>query len=122
MSDVKYLRSYEKQLGYIPSKTYSQIANDILAFYKLHKSFDLADFISYASRTGHYDIVLRIISKYEREKINDGDFENYLSLLRKWIKDEQINALLEKQKSTVDPNEKNKITDMIIKLMKESDE
>jgi len=122
MNDIKYIKAYEKRLGYIPSKEYQQIANDILAFYKLHKMFNLADFISFEQRSIYYETVLGIINEYETKEVNNDDFDNYIKIISKWIKDEQISSLREKLSETTDINDKQKINDMIIKLKKESEE
>ena len=122
MSDVKYLRLYERQISYIPNEEYNQLANDILAYYKLNKSFELADFISFEARSPYYETLMRIINEHEAKKLAIAGFEECLAYIKDWIKKEQIKALKEKQKNTTDINEKQSISDMIIKLKKESEE
>lgn len=122
MSDIKYIRHYERQLGYIPDREYGQIANDILAFYKLNKDFNIADFISFEDRSPYYETVLRIVSDYEFAPPIYEEFEDYLMQIHKWIKEEQIEELRGKLKSETDINQKQVINDLIIKLKKESDE
>ena len=122
LTDIKYIREYEHVLGYIPDKEYGQIANDILAYYKLNKAFNLADFISFETRSLYYETVLRIISENENKEVIATDFPQYLEQIKKWIKEEQINELREKLKNETDINAKEAINDLIIKLKKESEE
>jgi DNA primase len=122
MNDIIYLRAYEKDLGYIPDRTYQQIANDILAYYKLHKDFIIADFISFETRSINYDEVVRILSEQEGSDFDKGDFLSFIEHIRKWTRNEQIDKLKEELKNTTDVNEKTRISDLIIKLKKDSDE
>lgn len=121
MKDIKYIRKYEKELGYIPDQEYDQIANDILAYYKINKDFNMADFITFETNNEFYQTVLRIINDHEKNEPQYEEFENYVLDIIKWIKEEQINALIIEQKNEADINRKQKITDLIIKLKKESD-
>ncbi|MDD2409241.1 MAG: DNA primase [Bacilli bacterium] len=121
MKDIKYIRKFEKDLGYIPAKEYGQIANDILAFYKINKTFNIADFITFESNNEYYETVLRIINNYEDNEPIYEEFDNYISFIYKWIKEEQINSLLKELKIEPDINRKQEINDLIIKLKRESE-
>ena len=121
MKDIKYIRKYEKDLGYIPDKLYGQIANDILAFYKINKGFNLADFITFETDNEYYETVLRIINDNEINEPIYEEFDDYINSIHKWIKDEQINSLKTELKLEPDINKKLEINDLITKLKRESE-
>ena len=121
MKDIKYLKIYDRNLGYIPDKKYNQIANDILACYKLNQEFNIADFISFEVKSTYYDIVLRIINQYEEMEPNYEEFDDYLEAIKKWIKEEQINKLKEEIDKETDINRQIELNDLLMKLKKESE-
>ncbi len=121
MKDIKYIRKYERDLGYIPDSEYCQIANDIMAFYKLNKNFNIADFITFEIKSKYYDTVLRIISDNEQVEPFYEEFDIYLEFIHKWIKENQINELIKELKTEPDVNRKEEINDLIIKLKRESE-
>ena len=119
MSDSKYIRLYEKRLGYIPDKTYRLIANDILAYYKLHNEFNIADFISYTENYPYSDLILKILSNGE---YNPEDFEMLIKYIRTWDNEVKIKELKEEMHKITDINEKERINDLIIKIKRGSEE
>ena len=119
MSDPKYIKLYEKRLGYIPDKTYRLIANDILAYYKLHNAFNVADFISYTESYPYSDLILKILSI---EDYSPDDFEMLIKYIKNWDNEEKIKELKEEIKKITDINEKEKINDLIIKIKRGSEE
>ncbi len=121
MKDKKYIKIYDRDLGYIPDKEYGQIANDILAYYKLNKDFNIADFISFEMKSIYYETVLRIINKYEEIEPNYEEFDDYIEATKKWIKEEQINKLKNEIDDEPDINRKQELNDLLIKLKKESE-
>lgn len=121
MKDIKYLKIYDRNLGYIPDKKYNQIANDVLACYKLNQEFNIADFISFEVKSTYYDIVLRIINQYEEMEPNYEEFDDYLEAIKKWIKEEQINKLKEEIDKETDINRQIELNDLLMKLKKESE-
>lgn len=121
MKDIKYIKKYDRDLGYMPSKDYYQIANDILAFYKLNNDFNIADFISYEVKSSYYETIIRIINDYETLEPCYDEFDDYLSLIKKWIKEEQINKLKIEIDNETDINKRLELNDLLIKLKKESE-
>ena len=121
MKDVKYIKNYDRNLGYIPDKEYGQIANDILAYYKLNKDFNIADFISFEVKSAYYETVLKIINQYEEIEPNYDEFDMYLDAIRKWIKEEQINKIKIEIDNEIDINRQQELNDLLIKLKKESE-
>lgn len=121
MKDIKYIKNFDRNLGYIPDKEYGQIANDIMAYYKLNNKFDIADFISFEIKSLYYESVLKIINKYEEKEPNYEEFDDYLEIIRKWIKEEQINKLKIEIDNEPDINKQEELNDLLIKLKKESE-
>ncbi|MDD2505021.1 MAG: DNA primase [Bacilli bacterium] len=121
MKDVKYIKNYDRNLGYIPNKEYGQIANDILAFYKINGDFNIADFITYATKNSSYETVLRIINHYDEKNLDYEEFDYYIDLIKKWIKEQQINKLKNEIDNEPDINKQQELNDLLIKLKKESE-
>ena len=116
MNDPKYIRRYQKELNYFPDKTYKNIANDILAFKEINGEFNLADFLTYIDSFSYKDRILEIINQnmdFEKLEI---DFDNFLSIIRSWINEKQIEKLKEELKSETDIKRKEELNDLIIKL------
>ena len=116
MNDPKYIRRYQKELNYFPDKTYKNIANDILAFKEINGEFNIADFLTYIDSFSYKDKVFEIINQnIDLEKL-EIDFDNFLSIIRRWINEKQIEKLKEELKNETDINRKEELNDLIIKL------
>lgn len=118
LDDIKYIKLYEQELGYIPNEKYLQIANDILAFYLKYNYISIADFLTYVVDTPYYQDILNIINNNINTKLNDTDYVGIIEKIKYWIDENQINKLKEKLKIVTDVNEKLKIADEIAKLKK----
>src|SRR5574344_1433716 len=119
LNDVKYIKKYEKDVNYIPDKTYRLIANDILAFYKIHGEFNLADFITYTSEFKYQNVIMHIINSGEPHY---DEFDTYLFKLKTWINENEIEELKEELKKETDINRKEELMNLIIKLKRRSEE
>ena len=122
LNDPKYIRRYQKELNYFPEKIYKDIANDILAFKEINGEFNLADFITYVEDFSYKDKILEIINQNVDFAKIEIDFDNFLSIIRLWIKEKQIEKLKEELKSETDIKRKEELNDLIIKLKKGVDE
>lgn len=120
MNDSKYIKVFNNELNYFPNKLYRDIANDIIAFYKINRGFNLADFITYIADLSYKDTILEIINKYQEFPINEIDFNSFLSIIREWINEKQIEKLKEELAQTEDINRKEELNDLIINLKKGS--
>lgn len=116
MNDPKYIRRYQKELNYFPDKTYKNIANDILAFKEINGEFNLADFLTYIDSFSYKDRILEIINQNTDFEKLEIDFDNFLSIIRSWINEKQIEKLKEELKSETDIKRKEELNDLIIKL------
>ena len=122
MNDAKYIRRYQKELNYFPDKTYKDIANDILAFKEINGEFNLADFLTYVEGFTYKDKILEIINQnvdFEKLEI---DFDNFLSIIRTWINEKQIEKLKAELKNETDIARKEELNDLIIKLKRGNSE
>ena len=104
-----------------PSREYYQIANDILAYYKINNDFNIADFISYEVTSPYYETVIRIINDNEALEPCYDEFDDSLSLIKKWIQEEQINNLKIEIDNETDIHKRLELNDLLIKLKKESE-
>lgn len=120
MNNEKFIKRYEKEINYIPYKTYKLIANDILAFYKINKAFNIADFLTYVNDFEYKDIIIRIINSFD-EDVSES-FDECLTIIKKWIQEVQIDKLKNELKNENDIRKKEELNDLIIKLKKGSNE
>lgn len=118
MNDIKYIKLYEQELSYIPNEKYSEIANDILAFYLKYNYINIADFITFEISSNNYQEVLNIVDNNISSELNDSDYVGIIEKIKIWIDEDKINSLKEKLKTTTDINEKLKINDEIAKMKK----
>lgn len=116
MNDIKYIKLYEQELGYIPDEEYLEIANDILAFFLKYNYISIADFITYEISKDNYESVLDVVDKNIKIELNDADYIGIVNKIKIWIDENKIEELKEKQKSVTDINEKLKITNEIAKM------
>ena len=122
INDPKYIRRYQKELNYFPEKIYKDIANDILAFKEINGGFNIADFITYVEDFSYKDKILEIINQNVDFAKIEIDFDNFLSIIRLWIKEKQIEKLKEELKNETDIKRKEELNDLIIKLKRGSEE
>ena len=122
MNDEAYIKKFQNELFYFPDKTYKNIANDIIAFKEINGHFDIADFITYVNDFSYKDTILEIINRNEDLEKIELDFESFLSIIRMWIKEKQIEKLKEELKNETDIKRKEELNDYIIKLKRGSNE
>lgn len=118
INDIKYIKLYKQELGYIPIEKYEEIANDILAFYIKYNYINIAEFITYEIETENYEDVMAIIDENYELELNDTEFIGIVNKIKFWVEENKISELKEKLKNTIDINEKIKLSDEIVKLKK----
>lgn len=117
----KYIRKYKIELNYFPEEKYKLMANDIMAFKEINGEFNLADFMTYIEDLEYKEDFYRILSDYQ-DKILESEFDDYVEIIKKWIKEKRINYLKEQLKNETDINKKEEINDLIIKIKKGSED
>ena len=123
MNSVKYAKSFSKELNYIPDDLYFDIEKDIQAYIILNKTINIADFISYEVENGKESIIKTIISNHNNEiEMNDSEFNNYVEIVRRWIKTNKIDRLKKELKNTTDITKKKEIMDVITNIKRRSEE
>jgi DNA primase len=122
MNNPDYIKKFQRELNYFPDKTYKNIANDIIAFKQINGEFDLADFITYVNDFSYKDLILEIINSYQNSENLEIDFENYLSIIREWVQERQIEKIKTELKNETDIKRKEELNDLIIQIKRGSEE
>ena len=116
MNDIKYIKKYQKEIGYFEDKTYRSIANEIVFFSQKHNEINIADFISYITNNQElYEIVLNIIDTND-EQLNEKDFDNYLKVYKQKNEELKIKKLKIQMSKELDINKKKKILEEITNI------
>ncbi len=119
MNDPKYILMYKSKLGYFKDANYRGLANEILAYYEIHKTINLADFLTYAESSKLKEEIYKITTSIKDENINEQIMEEYIVAVRKKMKEQEIKELKEQQKQELDENRKLNIAMRIQALKKE---
>ena len=101
MNDPKFIRKYKIELNYFPEEKYKLIANDILAYKEINGEFDIADFMTYIKDLDYKEDIYRILNDYQ-DKILPEEFDNFINIINKWIKESKIEKLKEQLKIETD--------------------
>lgn len=121
MNSPSYIKMFQKKLGFIPISKYRSIANEIMYYYELNKTIDMADFISFIANKEELSKNTReIIGGIINDNLNDNDMEKYLEIVRELINKKEIEKLMQEMKSTMDKNKKYEIGEKIAKIKKGS--
>ena len=94
MNDPKFIRKYKIELNYFPEEKYKLIANDILAYKEINGEFDIADFMTYINDLEYEEDIYRILNDYQ-DKILPEEFDNFVAIINKWIRESKIDKLKE---------------------------
>ena len=121
MNDPKFIRKYKIELNYFPEEKYKLIANDILAYKEINGEFDIADFMTYISDLEYKEDIYRILNDYQ-DKILPEEFDNFVAIINKWIRESKIDKLKEKLKNETDVKKQEELNDLIIKIKKGSED
>ena len=120
MNDPKFIRKYKIELNYFPEEKYKLIANDILAYKEINGKFDIADFMTYINDLEYKNDIYRILNDYQ-DKIIADDFDNFVGIINKWIRENKIDKLKEQLKIETDIKKQEELNDLIIKIKKGSE-
>lgn len=121
MNDPKFIRKYKIELNYFPEEKYKLIANDILAYKEINGEFDIADFMTYINDLEYKEDIYRILNDYH-DKILPEEFDNFVAIINKWIRESKIDKLKEKLKNETDVKKQEELNDLIIKIKKGSED
>ncbi len=119
MSDSKYLKIFNKRLGYLKNKEERYLVEEIEYYIKCHGKINLADFISYAENDDKIrDMVNNISGIIFDSELKEEVFLEYIEALNNILNKESTNKIKEKIKETQDINEQIDNINKQIKMMK----
>jgi DNA primase len=120
MNGYQYIKLYQTQLGIFPEKENRAIANEIIYYYEMHKTINLADFITYVETIPLKDKIMDIINSVQIKEINESIMMELLDNIKKKINDKKILELKEEIKNELDSNKKALLAQEIIEIKKGS--
>lgn len=122
MNGEKYIREYQKKLGFFPTEIYRETANEILYYFENNKTINVADFITYVSDKGTLkDEVTKIVnSAIDGEELTLEAMDEYIDVVNKLLVNREIKRLKQQMKNELDVDKKMKIAIRIADLKKGS--
>lgn len=122
MNGEKYIREYQKKLGFFPTEIYRETANEILYYFESNKTINVADFITYVSNKENLkDEVTKIVnSAIDGEELTIEAMDEYIDVVNKLLVNREIKRLKQQMKDELDVDKKMKIAIKIADLKKGS--
>lgn len=122
MNGEKYIREYQKKLGFFPTEIYRETANEILYYFENNKTINVADFITYVSDKGTLkDEVTKIVnSAIDGEELTLEAMDEYIDVVNKLLVNREIKRLKQQMKNELDVDKKMKIAIRITDLKRGS--
>ncbi len=122
MNGEKYIREYQKKLGFFPTEIYRETANEILYYFENNKTINVADFITYVSDKGTLkDEVTKIVnSAIDGEELTLEAMDEYIDVVNKLLINREIKRLKQQMKNELDVDKKMKIAIRIADLKRGS--
>ncbi len=119
MNDAKYVRIYQENLVFINEAKYREIVKEILYYYELHQTINLADFLSFVTNNENVlPDVLNIVNVCSDIELEETAFYDFLKSIKVVNEKQTIKELKEKLKNCMDKNEKIKIANQIAEIKK----
>lgn len=107
LNSYEKTKIYQKKLNYLPYKEARYLANEIIYAYKLNGSLVLADFItSLNDKESLLEEVKKVLKYAGDEEANFEAFDDYITVIRDYNKNQEIKRLKELIKDEVDPVKK----------------
>ncbi len=107
LNSYEKTKVYQKKLNYLPYREARYLANEIIYAYKLNGSLVLADFItSLNDKESLLDEVRKVLKYAGDEEANFEAFDDYITVIRDYSKNQEIKRLKELIKDEVDPVKK----------------
>ena len=121
MNDYKYVKGFKNKLGYIKTKIYRDISNDIMSYADINKTINLSDFLTYIN-LNNYNVneINEIINVCKYTDFDDTFFDNCINQINKEVINEEIKELKVKLKNELDENKKLEILEKITDLKRGS--
>ena len=123
MSDAKYIKIFNKQLGFLKNKEERDLVVEIETFVENCGTINVADFLSYIENYDNLrELVNTIISDIDYDELNDEEFMFYITQISDILDKEEINRLKKMQLNCTDILEKIEIGNKIQRLVKKRSE
>ena len=120
MNGEKYIREYQKKLGFFEDSLYREIANEIVYFYETNKEITVADFITYVNdKNDIRDKVMEIVNDSANDEVTIEAMDEYIDALSRVLVKNEIKRLKKLMKSELDEAKKLEIALQIKELKKE---
>jgi hypothetical protein len=119
MNDGKYIKMFQKELGYFKTKEYRTLANEIIYYYETNNEIDVSSFISYiASNEALEEETKEIICNVNIEELNMDVFRDFINVANKEMAKDEITELKEKIATEMDANKKLELAKKLVELKK----
>lgn len=122
MNDVKYIKMYQSKLGYFKEENYRKIANEIIYYAENKKEMSFADFLTYVELSPLKQEMNTIITSIKDDEIDDTSIADYIYNIKQIMWEDEVQKLKQEQKKLSDMNEKERIGNKIVELMKKIQE
>ncbi len=116
MHSPGFIKLYQTQLGIFPTKEHRLIANEILYYYEINKTINLADFITYIETTTCKAEVMSILKNEEEKPVTEEAMKELLHKLKKMIKEQEIEKLKQELSQEFDENRKTILAEKILEI------
>ncbi len=121
MNDERYIKMYNKQLGYFDDIRYREIASEIICYYEQNKSsgINVADFITHINNNEKVaGLVTTIVNACSEEELTPEAMSQYLAAADKAMVSKEISKLKADLKTETDINKKLEIVTKMTELKK----
>lgn len=120
MNGEKYIRLYQKKLGFFSEPIYREIANEIVYFCEANGAITVADFITYiVDKNEIKDKVMEIVNDSVNDEVTIEAMDEYIEAVSKVMVKNEIKRLKILMKNELDVDKKMKIAMQIAELKKE---
>lgn len=111
---------YENYLGYLNDVNRKKLADAIVFYKEVHKTFDYSDFICYTCVREDLNVTLKSVCSYpQSENYTKEELEDYIMRVKEYRVQKQEKVLKDKFKNTIDKNEQKKIAERLFNMKKE---
>jgi len=120
LNNKELINYYENHLGYMNDDKRRVLASSIISYKEKNKTFDYADYICYTIGNPELNNTLNEVTSFKQiDEYTMEEVENYITNIKKRRVEKQINSLKEKQKNTIDIEEKKRLASRIANMKKE---
>ncbi len=119
-SNSKYLRIYKNELNFFKEKDERDLASEIDYFHRNNENAVFADFLTYITHDEKlHEMTISLLNQYDNEELSHSKFIDYINLMNRKIKEEEITNLKLKIKNELDVDKKIKLIEKLTKIKKE---